>query len=194
MSTIVACKVNGVVAIGCDTQAVDDCGIKYRTDTKLIRLTVGVVLGLAGYACAKNAIHSILLSGACPFPQDRLETGSANADVFLAEWVRDLRKVQQKEWGVVAHSDHNNHWPDDGSAMLVATRDRIFEVTGNGGVDEAPADRGFAAIGSGARFALGALYRVMAHDRAEDRVVSALEAAAHFDVSTAGPFDVTVVG
>ncbi len=74
---------------------------------------------------------------------------------------------------------------ETGGTFLVGYRAKLFEIEDDYQVAEA--QDGYAAVGAGARPALGALYATQGQDPVR-RVLTALQAAEHFTTSVRGPF------
>ena len=84
--------------------------------------------------------------------------------------------------------DHVRHILTDGGTFLVGHAGRLFIVEDDFQVGEAV--DGFAAVGSGAQVALGALWATRAWRDRRKRVLTALEAAERHNAGVRGPFEV----
>lgn len=76
---------------------------------------------------------------------------------------------------------------ESGGTFLVGFAGRLFEIDSDYQVGE-PAD-GYAAVGCGAELALGALHATVGLE-AEERILRALRAAAHFSTGVRDPFKI----
>jgi len=73
------------------------------------------------------------------------------------------------------------------SNFLVGFKGKLYEILIDFQINEIPE---YDAIGSGSSFAFGSLYNTITRKKMkpEQRIKKALETAAFFDLSTAGPF------
>lgn len=171
MTCIVAIASGGKVYMGGDSAAVDDCALTYVKHSKVI------INGdyLIGYTSSFR-MGQLLQFADLPKMQSDCDAYEFMIKIFV-ESVRILLKS-----GGYATVNNNN---EASGFFLVGFKGRLFQISSDMAVLEYL--DGFDATGSGERVALGSLYS-STNLSPKDRVLNALEAAAHFTTSVRGPF------
>ena len=172
-TTVLAIKHKGLVAIGADGQASMGSTIVKSTVKKIRRLSNGkILIGFAGSTADAMALLERF--------EEKLSMHADNmyqAALSLSkEWRMDryLRRLE--------------------ALMLVANKDHILTLSGNG--DVMKPDEDYAAIGSGGNFALAAaacLKKYAHHLTAEEMVKEALLTASRMCVYTNDQLTIEIV-
>lgn len=177
MTTIIGITHPTGVLMAADRAALLGTQRETLTEPKIIQFN-NVLIGVAGTLLVRQALEAYLKD---PWFRHRdMTIGQASGIISVV--------VQKRLVGQL-----------DGIApeFLVAVRGKLYTVLSDGTYLEA--QRGYAAIGSGADYALGAL-RVYSGDgvwsltTSQMRAEKALEIAAEFDSGTAAPFDFIGLG
>jgi ATP-dependent HslUV protease subunit HslV len=159
-TTVIAVKREGKTAIGSDGQVTFDQSIMKHTTRKVLRIYHNkVVVGFAGSA-ADGLTLLERFEGCIEKANGNLPNGARE---FAKEWRTDrvLRRLE--------------------ALLIVADKERMFVVSGNGEPDD-----NIAAIGSGGGYALAAARALIANTEldAEAIVREALKIAGGIDVYT----------
>lgn len=101
------------------------------------------------------------------------------------EWLPDLLREHVAEKGCMMIDD--DHCQTQHCNFLIGYNGNLFEILSDFHMAKINGD---TAIGSGSHFAFGSLYasKKLGIKDPEERMLLALKTAAHFDVSSAGPF------
>jgi hypothetical protein len=179
--TVIAGLVDGdEVVIGADSATNGDGGRRWDNKAKVFRLEVPggthAVFGFAG-RCALNRVVRFGLTISAP--PDR------NDEDDCERWVHAIA-VAMTELGMSCSpplTESNSQYLDGGA--LMGWGGRLWELTENL-AQLVPC--GYAAIGSGGDYAMGALYATCAtQDSAESRIASAVGAACRWNANCHGP-------
>lgn len=177
MTCIVGIAQDGAVWLGGDSAGASGYHVTVRADQKVFcrhRRGDQWVFGFTSSFRMGQLIHHSLT----------LPEGPDNGDdihAFLATTFIDAVRRCLSDGGWMGKDDNR----DEGGTFLIGYRSRLFIVYSDFQVAES-AD-GFAAVGCGEQFALGALHATGGQS-AEQRVRTALDAAARFSGGVCGPF------
>src|SRR5487761_2121815 len=179
MTTIVAVKKNGYVAIAADTLTTfGNTRLHASQDAshdKILRIGdsyVGV--------CGSAAHHLVLSSLLAKTPDVQLNSKAAIFETF-----RKLHPILKEECFLNPKEDEEDPYESSQITALIANRDGIFGIYSMREVFEYTQ---YWAIGSGHEFALGALHQ--AYQRYEDATeiaIAAVEAGIALDKNSAAP-------
>ena len=163
MTTILAVRKDGAVAIGGDGQVTHGAAVVKHEAVKVRRLHEGKVL--AGFA--GGAADALSLLDKFEAMLKKFQGNSAKAAVELAREWRSDRVLRRLE-----------------SMLVVADRDRVLLVSGQGDVIEP--DDGVAGIGSGGAYAASAARALLKHSALKPGAVvrESLAIAARTDIYT----------
>ena len=172
MTAIVGVVHDGQVHIGGDSAGVSEWSLTVRADSKVF--TNGpYAMGFCGSFRMGQLLRYTL---ATPEPDSDLER-------FMATTFIDAVRECFKTGGWLKKENER----EEGGLFLVGVQGRLFRIDDDFQVGES-AD-GFAAVGSGEEFALGALYATARSRMApRKRIKLALEAAERFSTGVRGPF------
>ncbi len=162
-TTIIAVRRNGTVALGGDGQVTMGDTVVKGTALKVRKLKDGRVLaGFAGSVADAFTLFEKL--------EEKLERYPANLTRACVELAKDWR------------TDRYLRRLD--AVLVVADRDRVFMVSGDGNVIEPDDD--IVAVGSGGNYALAAARAMRSHSdmSAKDMVQASLEIAADICIYT----------
>ncbi len=179
MTTIVAVKKNGTVAIAADSLTTfgdTRLGRQYKGEHDKVLHIQGSYIGI----CGSSAHHLVLENVLTKFENLRL---GSRAEVF--ETFRVLHPILKEQCYLNPKEDEDDPYESSQITALIANSSGIYGVYSYREVFDY--DR-FWGIGSGRNFALGAMYA--AYDRARSAAEVArigVEAGAEFDTATAGP-------
>lgn len=180
MTTIVAVKAGGRVAIAADTLVSWSGDTSDTIGTKLVSVGDGFV-GFAGTQVLQNLFEAYLAARLETVPIDRRTVFF----LFLDFW-----KWSKSE----AHLTNDN---PSGNGGCTAEVDGSFLVVAPGGIFSVGSDlsvvehRYYWATGAGENYALGALRVLWKHDGdADDLAHEGVEVASHFNLGTGGDIDV----
>ena len=180
MSIIVVVRKGGEVAIAADTAQTDGSVMlraKYvRNNEKIVHFG-DTCIGLAGWSAAQDIFESVVRNHA-----DKLDF-SSRAEIF--ETARNLHGLMKSDYHIDTQEEKDQPVESSQLSMLIANRHGIFEVDSYRTVSEYER---FWALGSGRRFALGALYQCYdRYDTASEVARAGIEAACEFDDGCALP-------
>lgn len=174
MTTIVGIEYQGGVLIAGDRRACLGNQLETLDQPKVFRFN-NAVIGVAGTLLVRQEIERAL---------------SDLAYIYKAKQQQPIVKIAHVIREVM--SDATLTDLDRQAEFLVSIDGKLYVVTSDGAYLRAT--RGYAAIGSGAAYALGAirgLHHAPDFDGCSDRacLIVALETAAEFDSGTGAPFD-----
>ncbi len=180
MSVIVVVRKGGEVAIAADTAQTDGSVMlraKYvRNSEKIVRFG-DTYVGLAGWSAAQDIFESVVRNHA-----DKLDF-SSRAAIF--ETARNLHGLMKSDYHIDTQEEKDQPVESSQLSMLIANRHGIFEVDSYRTVSEYER---FWALGSGRRFALGAMYQCYEQfDTASEIAGAGVAAACEFDDGCAPP-------
>ena len=186
MTTIAAARKGRQIAIGADTLCKDgyvDVGAEYRiNDSKILKINDSIIAS-TGF-CGWNLVFSDYF--------DSLESEpdfSSVGEIFAT--ISSLHRSLKDDYFLNAHADEDDSFENSHFDCLVANPYGIFSFFTMRNVIEYSK---FYALGSGFRFALGAMRAIYEQAAsAEDIVRVGLEAAADFDENTAEPLEIYTV-
>lgn len=180
MTCIVGLVERGKVYMGCDSAGTACTGFQVvREDPKVFRIGKDMLVGF----CASFRMRDVLQYHFEP-PKYRPKVHGDERRYMAVEFVDAARKVF-KEAGILRVIENVDSATDD-SSFMVGWRGRLFQVEEDFQVGES--SQPFAAIGSGAEIALGALYATHRQKIAPTlRVQKALEAAEQYNAGCRGP-------
>lgn len=181
MTTIVAVRKGNRACIAADTLAkygdAREPAAYIANHDKLLRI------GDAWLAPAGPASAQLVLTSHFSHPEARRDFSSVQG---IFETVTDLQGALKEDFFLNPKEDERDPYESSQMEIMVASPHGIFGVYPLRSVQEY---RRFYAFGSGAEYALGAMY--VAYDQLEDPAEIArrgIEAAAEFDDSTSLPF------
>ena len=190
MTTIVAVIDKNHVYMGADSAIIAGTMHYIDPESKLLQHTFDdqgedriLLMGYTGTSRSVDIIRD------CFAPPIRPTEDDLSIRRYLVSSFITKMKDQLRKHGALTTStekDENGRELMDGM-LMVACRDTIHLIYSDFGMIN-PSDR-YAAIGSGAEIAYGALY-VTDGQLVEHRIQAALGAATYFDSSTSGPFTV----
>lgn len=179
MTTIVAVKKNGMVAIAADSLTTfgdTRLGRQYKGQHDKVLHIHGSYIGI----CGSSAHHLVLENVLTKF--ENLKLGS-RAEVF--ETFRQLHPVLKEQCYLNPKEDEDDPYESSQITALIANSTGIYGVYSYREVFDY--DR-FWGIGSGRNFALGAMFASYERARSAAEVARiGVEAGAEFDTATAGP-------
>lgn len=174
MTCIVALKRDGKVWVGGDrVMSTDDGEIRQLKTAKVFRVGEAVI-GAAGYFRMLQ-----LMQHGFTLPDNPQNEGIG---YMVNTFVPALRKYLVDRNYMKADTD------DIEDTLVVAYRGEVYEIAGRFAVLEYPED--YLAIGSGAPYALGAMYAMEYEMDAMVVIETALEAAEKFNQYVGIPFDI----
>lgn len=185
MTTIVAVKKNGVVAIAADTLTTfGNTRLPAAMDNshdKILHLAdshIGV--------CGSAAHHLVLASLLGKMPELQLNSKAAIFETF-----RKLHPVLKEECFLNPKEDEDDPYESSQITALIANASGLYGIYSMREVFEYTQ---FWAIGSGHEFALGALHHAYPHyESAEDIARAGVEAGIAFDKNSAAPITLYTV-
>lgn len=179
MTTIVAVKKNGMVAIAADSLTTfgdTRLGRQYKGEHDKIIEIGGSFIGLCG-----SSAHHLVLSALLP----KLEDIRLGSRMEVYETFRRLHPVLKEQGYLNPKEDEDDPYESSQITALIVNSSGIYGVYSYREVFDY--DR-FWGIGSGRNFALGAMFA--AYDRcktAAEVAKTGVEAGAEFDTATQGP-------
>ncbi len=177
--TCIAGWVEGAtVWMGADSAISHAYMLRESTESKLVRRN-GILFGVAGDTRAKAILaHNLEIPA---------RKKSQVAEAFIAIELVNAIRVAFKESGMHTRKDEHE---SVGVTLLIAYESKLYIVGGSYAVYRTRDN--FAAIGSGAELASGALYALKDYEiKPRERLTLALRAAAHFNPYVAKPFVIT---
>jgi ATP-dependent protease HslVU (ClpYQ) peptidase subunit len=182
LTTIVAVEDRGRVHLGSDSQATLGSSKMAIAGGKIISKD-GYTFGLAGVAEMLTRLKRT------DWPQV-----SGDLDTFVADellpFLLETQSTMFRDFGIDENSDNPFNQPPI-SAILLAVQGRVFELELVKGLSPLRREDGRYTIGSGSKYARGALGAARKNDRRT--VLAALEAASKNDIYTSAPFVVKTV-
>lgn len=184
MTTIVAVKKGGYVHMCADSQVTND-GIKelnkyvVPTYSKVFKVNNHIYIGSAGPAVTQQILASYFKTNKVK----GLAGFKSSAEVFET-FRKILARLKKAQGQITTDSDESSDVFQ--SDIIVITSDNIYTICSSGFVQEFNT---FAAIGSGAPYALGALevlYNTV--DESAEIATTAVAAACQFDLYSSLPF------
>ena len=183
MSTVVVARKGGMVAIACDslvTFGETRLPAGYEANQKMFELagtTVGAVGSVAHLTVLRNALAAL------PAEALKLDTREGLFETFLS-----LHPRLKERYFLNTKEHDSDPYESSQFSIVLAGPAGIFGVESYREVFEFER---FWAIGSGRRFALGAMHAVFERARtARDVATAGVLAGCEFDTSTAGPVQV----
>ena len=179
MTTIVAVKKNGTVAIAADSLTTfgdTRLGRQYKGEHDKILKINGSYIGLCG-----SSAHHLVISALLP----KLEDVRLGSRMEVYETFRRLHPILKEQGYLNPKEDEDDPYESSQITALIANASGIYGVYSYREVFDY--DR-FWGIGSGRNFALGAMFA--AYDRcktAADVAKIGVMAGAEFDTATQGP-------
>jgi len=179
VTTIVAVKKNGTVAIAADSLTTfgdTRLGRQYKGEHDKILEINGSFIGLCG-----SSAHPLVISSLLP----KLEDARLGSRMEVYETFRRLHPILKEQGYLNPKEDEDDPYESSQITALIANSTGIYGVYSYREVFDY--DR-FWGIGSGRNFALGAMFA--AYDRcktAADVAKIGVEAGAEFDTATQGP-------
>lgn len=185
MTCIVGLETGSGVIIGGDSAGVAGLDLDVRADTKVFTrgwmafgftssFRMGQLLRYAPCDVLDKSVPSTLLT------DDEI-------DAWMATTFVDAVRETLKAGGFAKAVNEE----ESGGTFLVGVAGRLYEVCDDYQIARSVA--GFAAVGCGARYALGAMYGTQAYDDEDEqrwRVEYALEAAERFSAGVRGPMHI----
>jgi ATP-dependent protease HslVU (ClpYQ) peptidase subunit len=174
MTCIVGIEYNKTVYIGGDSCAAAGYDVHTRFDEKVF--PNGPVL--MGFTSSFRMGQILRYSFSPPVHK----AGISNMSYLTNNFIDAIRKNFSKK-GFIKTSKNNQ---EEGGTFLLGYKKKLYVVYDDFQVAE-PMD-GYAAAGSGSSVALGAMHALSYVEDPVARVLSALEAAAHFNAAVKAPF------
>lgn len=181
MSTITVVRKNGYAAIAADTQATRS----WQKETAKYVVNHQKVISVSGsYIAFSGAASGELI---LPHYFSRLDSlpDLSNVDAIFAAWL-PLHEHLKQTYFVIPNERDGESFESSRLDVLIANEHGIFSVESHRDVQELSR---FYAEGSGADYALGAMYALYEDDSksAEDIARIGVEAAAEFNIATGLP-------
>ncbi len=179
MSTLVVVEKDGLRCMAADTMT--SFGSQKQTARYVARpekiLRVGdSYVGLVGWAASQTVLESVF--------NDNLELPEVSSELELFEFSRKLH-ARLKEDYFLKVSEDDAPFETSQMTLFVMNRYGLFGLYSLRAVDRF---EGFAAIGSGGDYALGAMYAAWERDLSADEIARlGVEAGIEFDVYSFGP-------
>jgi ATP-dependent protease HslVU (ClpYQ) peptidase subunit len=179
MTCIVAIAQNGTVYMGSDHAASDDKSgwIVARKEPKCFKV------GQYAVAFTDSFRMGQILQYSWSPPKYTPTKTNSGLDKFMRTKFIDSVKQAFKDGG---YGSFNSSEEDSGGIFIIGLEGRIFTIDEDFHVGENVVN--FMAEGSGAMFALGALWATKNQKNPKLRIKTALEAASEFSMSVAPPF------
>lgn len=174
MTCIVGFEVSDGVVMGGDSAAVDG----YNIQKTRLRKVFSLGSFLIGYTTSFRMGQ--LLEFNLEF--EKLIEGKSGVEFMVTSFIPSVRKCLSE--GGFTKIENS---VEESGQFLVGFRGILYMIDSDFQVNSY--EDGFAAIGSGAKYALGSLYSSSYSDLSpEERVEEALKAASHFSVGVTAPF------
>lgn len=181
MSTLVMVEKNGVGCMAAETLTTYGSWkqpARYTARSDKILRVGDTYLGIVGLVANRMVLESAL-SGDLELPEVRDE-------MELFEFSRLLHSKLKDEYFMNTGGTNGDAYESTQITLFLLNRFGLFGLYANRSVEQY---RRFAAVGSGAAFALGAMYAAYELDvEAEDVARLGVEAGAEFDDASQGPF------
>jgi ATP-dependent protease HslVU (ClpYQ) peptidase subunit len=180
MSTLVMVEKDGVACMAAETLTSYGSRkqqARYVTrPEKIIRVNDSYV-GSVGWAVNLNVLESVFSSG--------LELPEVRSELELFEFSRVLHRRLKDEYFLNPRDGDGDAFESTQMTVFVMNRHGLFGLYSNRSVERY---QRFSAVGSGAHFALGAMYAAYELDApAEDIARMGVEAGIEFDDGSLGP-------
>jgi ATP-dependent HslUV protease subunit HslV len=180
VSTLVMVERDGIACMAADTLS---CfGSRKQTaryverPEKILRVKDSY-LGIVGWAVHQIVVESVIANG--------LELPEFTNELELFEFSRSLHRSLKQDYFLNPHEEEDHPYESTQMTLFVMNRHGLFAMYSLRSVDRC---RRFAAMGSGSRFALGAMYAAYELGLpAEDIARLGVEAGIEFDDASLGP-------
>lgn len=174
MTCIVGLVDDGVVYIGGDSAAVSGMDITVRVDRKVFKNGPFVMGFTSSFRMGQLLAYKLTPPVMAP--------GADAMGFMVSDFVESVRTcLRDGGFTTVNNSE------ESGGTFLVGYAGRLFTIDSDFQVGESVS--GYAAVGCGAAYALGALQHIKSKSPAE-RVTKALETAASLSAGVCGPFNI----
>lgn len=186
MSTIVVVKKNNEIVIGADTMtkfgSAKQSSEYIKNHSKIIRAGNNYI------ACVGEASLGLVLTSYFNGKKESLRLDSPQ-EIF--EEARKLHIALKEDYFVNPHEDDDDAFESSQLEVLIANKSGIYGLYELRSVDEFAK---FYSLGTGFRYALGAMRALYNSDATAEEIAKAgLEAAADFDDSTGAPFELHTI-
>ena len=180
MSTITVVKKSGVAAIATDsltTYGLEKDSAEYIINHQKIVKVGQSLLGICGPTSAKLMVHDFFVNKK---PPTKLNTVNS----IFKTWC-ELHLTLKEDYFLMPNEDEDDTVESTRMDVLIINPQGIFGVSAHRAVQEFSK---FYAYGTGAEFAMGAMYAAYKEGTsAEDIAILGIEAAAEFDTKTGLP-------
>ncbi len=187
MTTVVAVRKGGQVAIGADTLVTfGDTRLSHRSEDNRKLFTVDGANGRNVFAASGSIAHfPVLRHALAAMPKADIRLGSKD-EVFLT--FTKLHPVLKESFFLQTKEEDHDPYESSQFSLLLANASGIYGVYSYREVFEF---KEFWSIGSGRSFALGAMHAAYGRAKGAREVAEAgLAAGCEFDRSTAGPLEI----
>lgn len=161
---------DGTIYMGADSAACSDDSTHSRKDSKLFLLKNKFLIGYAGSFRAGQSIQY------CLTPPNHAKNKS-NMEYFVSDFIDALKELF-KDKDIAKES----------SQLLIGYQGELFEVDMDFNIGRY--NYNYYSIGSGADIALGSLYATQHVKDPKKRLLTALQASAHFNNQVRAPFTI----
>ncbi len=168
MSTVVGIVKNGKVWLGADSYATTSDGERRRIICNKIFVNGPYLMGYIGSV----RTGQVLAPREFDPPENVLD-------------FPDFMINQFKEKGCIAVQSDNQVILQEGNTLIATLTGELYEVLADFQINQV---KDFTAIGSGSMFAVGSLYTTRKSSNTKKRILTALEVASVYDMSTGPPF------
>ena len=179
MSTLVMVEKDGIACMAADTLTTfGSCKVlaKYAERPEKILRVGDSYLGFVGWSAHQTVVESALSAG--------LELPEVRAELELFEFGRELH-VKLKDEYFLNPSEEGDAYESTQMTIFLINRFGLFALYANRSVEQS---RRFNAVGSGGRFALGAMYAAYECDLPAEEVARlGVLAGAEFDDGSQAP-------
>lgn len=187
MSTIVAVKKPGKIAIGADTMT--KFGRSYESAELVANHSKIVRVGESLLAYVGHASFGLVLES---YFSTLDEPPTLDSPRAIFEVARAMHPALKEHYFLNAEGDEDDSFEDSRLDCLIANASGIFGLYGHRSVLEYTC---YHAFGSGMDYALGAMATLFERSDDPGEIARAgLEAAAKFDDRTGAPFEIHIVG
>ncbi len=181
MSTLVMVEKDGVACMAAETLTTFGSWkqlSKYTARPEKILRIGESYLGLVGLVASRNVLESVFAAGELQLPEVQNE-------LELFEFSRKLHAKLKDEYFLNTGDGNSEAYESTQMTLFLMNRFGLFGMYANRTVEQV---QRFAAVGSGAGFALGAMYAAYEVDaQVEDIARLGVEAGAEFDEASQGP-------
>ncbi len=181
MSTIAVVKKNGYAVI--ITDSLTTCGTEKESAEYIVNHSKLVqagdnFLGISGATSAKLMIRDF-------FSKNSVKGKLNNVESIFRVWVQ-LHQILKEDYFLNPEEDSDDTVESSRMDVLIANPSGIFGVSAHRAVQEFTK---FFAYGSGAEYAMGAMYLAYKGENSAEEVATlGIQAAAEFDTQTSPPF------